>query len=389
MTIQFLGMAGLNDGTETTPPSGPAFDPDYTLRLAKAHEDNGWDKVLFAYSSATPDPAQVAAFVAARTERLGFVVAHRPNVSYPTFAATTYATLDQASKGRVSVHFITGGTDADQAAEGDHLPKDDRYARTREYLQIVKQAWTSREAFSFAGTHYQFEDFAAEIFPAQSPRPPISFGGSSAAAYRVGAAEADVYALWGEPLEDTAEQITAVQEAARAAGRADAPQIQVAFRPILARTDDLAWERAHRIEAVLQERLRAGAAVARHRRSLTQPENAGSQRLLRIAGEGSRHGAIWTRTAGLTGGGGNSTALVGSPETVARALVEHIELGVDIISARGYDTLPDAVDFGRHVIPLVRQELAHRHHTASVATAGAAGAGAVGAQGSVPGQPAA
>jgi alkanesulfonate monooxygenase len=379
MTIQFLGMAGLNDGTETTTRSGPAFDTEYTLRLARAHEDNGWDKVLFAYSSSTPDPAQAAAFVAARTERLGLLVAHRPNVSYPTFAAKTFATLDQASNGRVAVHVITGGADADQAAEGDHLRKDERYGRTHEYLQILKRAWTSQERFSFAGRHYQFEDFAADVFPAQSPRPQISFGGSSAAAYAVGGAEADVYALWGEPLEDTAEQIASIKAAARAAGRADVPKIQVAFRPILASTDELAWERAYRIEAALEERLGTGAAVLRHRRSGTEPENAGSQRLLRIARAHSRHGALWTRTAELTGGGGNSTALVGSPETVARALVDHIELGVDIISARGYDTLPDAVDFGRHVIPLVHQELAHRQ----VNTAAAAD------HDTVPGRPAA
>ena len=62
----------------------------------------------------------------------------------------------------------------------------------------------------------------------------------------------------------------------------------------------------------------------------------------------------------VTGGAGNSTALVGTPDTVAEALLDYYDLGVGILSARGYDTLDDAVDFGRHVIPIVREEVAKR-----------------------------
>ena len=105
------------------------------------------------------------------------------------------------------MHFITGGSTADQAAEGDYLDKDTRYERTREYIQIVKRAWTSTDPFDYDGKHYQLENFRADIFPVQQPRPRISFGGSSAAAYAVGAAESDIYALWGEPLAGTREQI--------------------------------------------------------------------------------------------------------------------------------------------------------------------------------------
>ena len=56
----------------------------------------------------------------------------------------------------------------------------------------------------------------------------------------------------------------------------------------------------------------------------------------------------------MTGGAGNSNALVGTPETVAQAILDYIDLGVDIISMRGYDLLQDAVDVGQQVIPIVR-----------------------------------
>ncbi|MEV0369744.1 LLM class flavin-dependent oxidoreductase [Streptomyces sp. NPDC050636] len=359
MPVEFLGIAATNDGSEVTPRSGVSFDKDYTLKLARAHEEYGWDRVLFAYGSGSPDPSPAAAYIAARTETLQLLVAHRPNVSYPTFAAKTFATLDRISDGRLAVHFITGGNDHEQRREGDTLTKDERYDRTREYIRIVKKAWTSHEPFDHEGTHYRFHDFVSDTFPVQQPHPQVSFGGSSAAAYAAGGAEADIYCLWGEPLAQTAEQIASVKAAALAAGRTDVPRIQVAFRPVIAPTEELAWEKAHRTLERIRARKAGGALSRRH--PLTNPQNTGSQRLLAVAAEGERHDrALWTPTAAETGGAGNSTALVGTPETVAQALLDYYDLGVDILSARGYDLLDDAIDFGRQVIPIVREEVAKR-----------------------------
>jgi alkanesulfonate monooxygenase len=219
MPVEFLGMGATHDGSETTARSGASFDKDYTLRLARAHEENGWDRILFAYGSGSPDPHAAAAYVATRTDSLGLLLAHRPNLSYPTYAAKTFATIDQISDGRVTVHFITGGTDHEQQREGDFLTKDERYTRTAEYMSIVKRAWTSREPFDHDGQHYRFYDFVSDVFPVQRPRPRLSFGGSSAAAYQAGGAEADIYCLWGEPLASTAEQIESVKAASAEAGR--------------------------------------------------------------------------------------------------------------------------------------------------------------------------
>jgi alkanesulfonate monooxygenase len=361
MPVEFLGIGATNDGSETHARSGPAFDKDFTLRLARAHEEFGWDRVLTAYGSGSPDPAQAAAYIAANTERLQLLLAHRPNVSYPTFAAKTFATLDQISDGRLTVHFITGGNDHEQQREGDYLTKDERYSRTTEYIQIVKKAWTSREPFDHEGTHYRFADFVSDTFPVRQPRPEVSFGGSSPAAYAAGGAEADIYCLWGEPLAQTAEQIESVRAAAKAAGRTDVPRIQVAFRPIIAPTEELAWEKAHRTVAAINARTNGGRNPITRRHSLNNPENSGSQRLLAVAAQGERFDrALWTPTAAATGGAGNSNALVGTPETVAEALLGYYDLGVDILSARGYDMIGDTIDFGRYVIPIVREEVAKR-----------------------------
>ena len=289
-------------------------------------------------------------------------------MSYPTFAAKTFATLDQISDGRVTVHFITGGTDHEQQREGDYLTHDERYARTGECMAIIKQAWTAREPFDHTGPHYRFADFVSDVFPVQAPRPRLSFGGSSAAAYRTGGAEADIYCLWGEPLASTAEQIESVKAAAKAAGRDDIPKIQVAFRPIIAPTEEKAWAKAHDTVGRIEDRVAASGGALSRRRPLKNPENTGSQRLIAIAAEGERFDrALWTRTAAATGGAGNSNALVGTPDTVAQAILDYIDLGVDIISMRGYDLLADAIDVGDQVISIVRDEVAKRDRAAESA----------------------
>ncbi len=88
--------------------------------------------------------------------------------------------------------------------------------------------------------------------------------------------------------------------------------------------------------------------------------------VLASADRGDRHDkSLYSGTDKATGGAGNSNALVGTPEQVAEALLGYVDLGVDILSARGYDTLQDAIDFGDQVIPLVRAEVARRENVAA------------------------
>jgi alkanesulfonate monooxygenase len=363
MPVEFIGMIGTKDQSETKVAPGPAIDKDYTRRFVRAHEDAGFDRVLIGYASSQPDGTQVAAYAAAHSERLGFLVAHRPGFVAPTLAARQFTTLDEFSGGRIAVHIITGGSDAEQRRDGDYLGKDERYARTDEYLDILKLAWTSAEPFSYHGRHYQVEDHRSGVGSPQQPRIGLYFGGSSEAAFRVGGKHADTYALWGEPLAETKEQIDSVNDAARNAGRADVPGISVSFRPILGPTEELAWERAHRILADTKENVAALRAQwgAKALGLGDKPENVGSQRLLAAVAKGELHDrALWTPLAAASGAGGNSTALVGTPETVAQALLDYVDIGVTTLLIRGYDPYDDAIDYGRHLLPLVREEVARR-----------------------------
>jgi alkanesulfonate monooxygenase len=368
--IEILGMIGTADASEIRPNQGAIIDPDYTARFAKAHEDGGFDRVLIGYGSGWSEGTQVAGFVAQHTERLGLLIAHRPGVVFPTLASRTFTTLDQYSLGRVAVHIITGGADAEQRREGDYLTHDERYARTDEYLQILRDAWDEPGPRDYDGSYYRFEGFTPQVFPYEDRHLDLFFGGSSPAAYTVGAKHADTYMLWGEPLKETGEQIESVAEQARAAGRVDRPRISVSFRPILGRTDEEAWERAHGILDTINGEVGKAfrSQVAKLHPQGAAPQNAGSQRLLAAAEKGDLHDrCLWTPTTKAVGGGGNSTALVGSPETVAAAILDYVDLGVNAVLIRGYDPLQDAIDYGRDLLPLVRQEVAHRKATARTA----------------------
>jgi len=151
----------------------------------------------------------------------------------------------------------------------------------------------------------------------------------------------------------------------------------VSFRPILGPTEELAWERAHRILETTKEN--AAGFRARRRRETSvlggaAPSNVGSQRLLAAAEKGELHDrALWTPLAAATGAAGNSTALVGTPETVAQAILDYLDIGVTTILIRGYDPYDDAIDYGRHLLPLVRQEVARRDAGQDAAEKAAAG----------------
>ncbi|TAK68498.1 MAG: LLM class flavin-dependent oxidoreductase [Actinomycetota bacterium] len=363
MPVEFIGLVATQEFSEIVARPGPLVDLEFTRRIARAHEDNDFDQVLIGYASTQPDGLQVAAYAAAHTERLSYLVAQRPGFLFPTVAARAFATLDQFTGGRLALNIITGGSDAEQRRDGDYLAKDDRYDRTDEFLQILRQAWTADAPFSFAGKHYRFDDFIANVRPTRPDGVPIYFSGSSDAAYRVGARHADVYMFWGEPLAQVAEQIDRVRQEAAAAGRA-VPRFSVSFRPILGATEELAWARAEQIldritGKGLQEQYKSffrspsGSAVS--------PQNAGSQRLLAAAAQQDRHDrALWTAPAKATGAAGNSTALVGTPETVAAALLDYYDIGVTTFLIRGYDPYDDVLDYGRDLIPTVRAEIARR-----------------------------
>ncbi|PYE24820.1 LLM class flavin-dependent oxidoreductase [Paraburkholderia silvatlantica] len=351
MSIEFIGMIQQRKVSETHLAEGPAIDVDYVRDFAQAHERAGFDRILVPHSSVSPDATLTIAYAASVTSRVHFMLAHRPGFIAPTLAARQLATLDHFSGGRLAVHFISGGSDADQRRDGDYLSHDERYARTDEYLQVLKRVWTEDKPFDHEGRFYRFEQAWSEVKPRQQPHVPIYFGGASPAALAVAGKHADVYALWGESKQGVADLIGRVRAEAAKHGRN--VRFSVSFRPILADTEKAAWERAEHILAQTR-RLRAEQGLDKG----GPLQSEGARRLLAAAGEGDGVRAderLWTAVAKEIGGRSNSTALVGTPAQVAQTLAEYHALGVTTFLIRGFDPLEDAIDYGRVLIPATRE----------------------------------
>jgi alkanesulfonate monooxygenase len=358
--IEFIGMVQPREQSEIHPAQGRAIDLDYFRASVKAHEAGGFDRFLIGWYSNGPDGLELASYAAAHTQRVGFLVAHRPGFQAPTNAARAFATLDQLSDGRAAIHVISGGDDAEQRRDGDYLSKDERYDRTDEYVHVLKSVWTADAPVDHDGTFYTFRGASPEVRPVQAPRIPIYFGGASEAAIEVAGKHADVYALWGETHAQVREIVHRVRAAARRHRGDQAARdvrFSLSFRPILADTEDAAWARAARILAETR-RLRGQAALGP---ALAAPANVGSQRLLAAAALGDRpEGRLYTAIAAATGARGNTTALVGTPRQVAEALLEYHALGVTTFLIRGFDPLEDATEYGRTLLPETRALLAER-----------------------------
>jgi alkanesulfonate monooxygenase len=348
MPVEFVG--GLFPRNQLAGSGGGNFgkiDLPYLRDLARAHEHAGFDSVL----TLTHDPLQTAVYAAAHTERLQFMIAHRPALQAPTIAARAFATADHyTGGGRLRLHAITGITA--EPAHGEFIvDKDARYARTDEYLEIVRRSWTSEEPFDFEGKYFTVKGAFAPLKPLTKPHIAISIGGSSDAVYPVAVRHTDLYALWGEPLEDVKEQIGKLRAAAATAG-VPAPRVSLSVRLILGATEEQAWAKAHEIQAALQRNFKPIPG---------RVPGTGTKRLLAAAARGSRHDrALWMDTATAVGASHDSTALVGTPDTVVAALLDYYDIGVTTFLNRGYEPLYDAIDYGRWIIPVVREEVRRR-----------------------------
>jgi len=351
---------------------GPVIDPEYLVAISRAHEASGFDRVLVGYGAVAPEGWAVASAVLNSTERLKVLVAQRPGFIQPVVLARMAATLDQlVGTGRIAIHFITGGDEADQRREGDFVPHDVRYRRTREMMSVIRRLWSETEPFDFEGEFFRYEGAFSSVKPESPGTIPFYFAGASGPAIEVGAAEADVYAFWGEPRDQVAARMEVINAAASKVGRT--LRYSLSLRPIIADTEAEAWEKAEWIAEVTAARielakerakgnddLSKGLGSERHAtyavdRDLGGTTSVGRKRLIEMSADKDVYDErLWMKVANLTGAAGNSTALVGTPEQVAEAMLRYYDIGISTLLLKGFDPLADAIEFGERLIPLVR-----------------------------------
>ncbi|WP_405182274.1 LLM class flavin-dependent oxidoreductase [Nocardia sp. NBC_01377] len=326
----------------------------YLNQIGAAAEDNGFEAVLTPTGAWCEDAWLTTAMMVDSTEALKFLVAFRPGLVSPTLAAQMSATFQRHSRGRLLLNVVTGGEPHEQQAYGDFLDKGQRYARTGEFLRVVRELWQSHEPISFEGEHIRVVDALLSNRP--DPLPPVFFGGSSAAALPVAARYADTYLTWGEPLAAVGSKLEAVRHQADLEGRVLDYGLRV--HVISRDTSGQAWAEADRLLAGIDP-----ADIERVQAGLARSESEGQRRMLDLHGGRTDRLEIapnlWAGVGLVRGGAG--TALVGSHEEVAERLIEYSEVGISHFILSGYPHLEEAYWFGEGVLPILERKGLWRH----------------------------
>lgn len=145
-------------------------DIDYLAQVAQAVEHLGFTGMLTPTGSWCQDAWITTAALLARTSRVKFLVAFRPGSLSPTLAAQLASTYQKVSGGRLLLNIVTGGESTEQQRYGDWLDHDERYARTDEFLAVLRGIFAG-EPFDFDGEHYSVR--GATSFEAPEPAPPL------------------------------------------------------------------------------------------------------------------------------------------------------------------------------------------------------------------------
>jgi alkanesulfonate monooxygenase len=304
----------------------------------------------------------IASYLAGITERLGFMVAHRPGFVSPTMAARQFATLDQLSAGRAAIHVITAANDRETQCDGDFLTKEERYHRSREFVQVLRSIWGANKKISHQGRFFRFNDSLAEVKPFNGTSIPVYWAGASEISITYAGQCADTYAIGMEDVANTQKWIDRVKRSAAEAERHIA--VQGTVRVILGETEGAAWDNAREILRKFiangEERLRLTGNSWFQPGGRTEKElsNAGgisnADRFSRLTGsEAVLDARLWVgpQRAGIP----MAPSLVGTAEQVAAAIMCYYETGMSAVMFRGFDLLADARAAGEELIPRLKQ----------------------------------
>ncbi|MBB4509460.1 MULTISPECIES: LLM class flavin-dependent oxidoreductase [Rhizobium] len=318
---------------------------------ARALEEHGWKGALIGTGWGRPDTFTVAASLAARTTTFEPLIAIRPGYWRPANFASAAATLDHLTGGRVRINIVSGkdNLSAYGDSEGDQAH---RYARTKEFMRLVRRLWTEENVTSAGENFWVAESTVVPRIPVRGDRrhPKFYFGGASEAAERVAATEADIQLFWGEPLDGVGERIARLKALSRELDR-DLPPLEFGLRitTLVRDTAERAWADA---EAKVAEMARSkGSGWHDHQRALA----VGQQRLLELHERGDvLDDNLYTAPGKVGGGGAGTTWLVGSAEDVARSLRKYQDLGITHFVLSDTPYLSEIKRQGDQLLPLLR-----------------------------------
>jgi FMNH2-dependent dimethyl sulfone monooxygenase len=310
----------------------------YVKKLAQRSEQIGFDLTLIAelnlndikgVEAPSLDAWSTAAALAAVTERIELMVAVRPTFHLPALLAKQAANIDHISGGRLALNVVSSWWAEEARKYGVTFEQhDDRYARTREWLDVLDGTW-KQDHFSYSGKYYRVEDNVLEPKPVSQPRPTLYAGGESPAAKELIAEKCDAYLMHGDPAERVGEKIKDLRER-RAKHNLPPLKYGVAGYAVVRETQREAQDEVRRITDVQQSA--AGYANYQEWLAGTQLEQRVSLEDYSVSNRGLR------------------SSLVGTAEQVAERLAEFEKVGVDLVLLQFSPQMEEMEQFAKAVI---------------------------------------
>ena len=323
--------------------------PDGSLRSSWAHcsdivrtaERQGFGNILCPSSyQVGQDTLSFVAGCASITQRINMLAAVRCGEMQPVMLARTIATLDHMLEGRLTVNIISSDF------PGQQEPSPFRYQRSREVVEILKQAWSQGE-INYQGQVYDFSGLTTDpVQPYQTGGPMLYFGGYSPDALDLCGQHCDVYLMWPEKTEDIADRMRAAHAAAEKYGRT----LDYGFRAHVIVRDTEAEAREYARDLVSQLDDDQGRLIrerALDAGSLGVSRQARNRELADL--EGYIEPNLWTGVGRARSGCG--AAIVGSTDQVLTKLEELRRMGIRAFILSGYPHKDEACHFGSRVLP--------------------------------------
>ncbi|MGD1886565.1 MAG: LLM class flavin-dependent oxidoreductase [Cohaesibacteraceae bacterium] len=317
---------------------------EHCSSILKEAEAQGFRNILCPSSyQVGQDTLSFVAGCAPITERINMLAAVRCGEMQPIMLARTIATLDHMLKGRLTVNIISSdfpGEKADSAF---------RYQRSREVVEILKQAWT-QDVINHHGEVYTFDKVPpGPSVPYQTGGPLLYFGGYSPPALELCGEHCDVYLMWPEPKEQIAERMKAVNAVAERYGRTLDYGLRV--HVIVRDTEVEAREYADHLVSKLDDEY--GKLIrerAHDSGSLGVSHQARARELADQFGYVEPH--LWTGIGRARSGCG--AALVGSADQVLSEIEAYQKMGIRAFIFSGYPHIDECKSFGERVLPQLK-----------------------------------
>ena len=325
-------------------------NPDYksswenTSKIVKTADALGYRNVLCPSSyQVGQDTLAFVAGMAPLTEQINLLAAIRCGEVHPPMLARSIATLDHMLKGRLTINIISSDL------PGTTLASTERYARSREVIEILKQAWTQDE-IDFQGKYYHYKLPTAPIKPyQQNGGPLLYFGGYSPAGVDLCAEHCDVYLMWPE----TEEKLQGLMEnmTKKAAAYNRTVQFGLRVHVIVRETEAEARDYADALLSKLN--LDLGNDI-RNRAQDAASLGVARQSQLREQADESYYVEpnLWTGIGLARSGCG--AALVGDPDQIVAKLQRYMDMGIRSFILSGYPHQQECELFAKLVLPRLK-----------------------------------